>query len=38
MTFVEKLTVTLLLEKYPTFYYTQRFTIVFTRVRHWSLS
>jgi hypothetical protein len=35
---LEKLTVTRLVKKFPAFYGTLRFTIVFTIARHWSLS
>jgi hypothetical protein len=33
---LEKLTVTQLVKKFPTFYGTGRFITVFTRARHWS--
>jgi hypothetical protein len=36
--FLEKLTVAQLIKKFPTFYETRKFIIVFTRARHWSLS
>jgi hypothetical protein len=35
---LEKLVVTQLVKKFPTFYETRRFITVFTRARHWSLS
>jgi hypothetical protein len=35
---LEKLIVTQLVKKFPTFYATQRFITVFTRAYHWSLS
>jgi len=35
---VEKLTVTQLVKKFPTFYGSQRFITVFTRACHWTLS
>jgi hypothetical protein len=35
---LEKLTVTQLVKKFPTFYGTRRFITVFTRTRQWSLS
>jgi len=35
---LQKLVVTQLVKKFPTFYGTWRFIIVFTRFHHWSLS
>jgi hypothetical protein len=35
---LEKLVVTQLVRKFPAFYGTRRFTIVFTTARHWSIS
>jgi len=34
----EKLIVTQLVKKFPTFYETRKFIILFTRARHWSVS
>jgi len=35
---LEKLMVTQLVQKFPTFWGTQRFITMFTRTYHWSLS
>jgi sulfur relay (sulfurtransferase) DsrC/TusE family protein len=36
--FLEKLTVTQLVKKFPTFYGSQRFITMFTKACHWSLA